>query len=65
MDNTDKPKAYIGKHITYKGNSYYLAHERCKGGCKDCDIRNQFGCTTELTDYCRQGFILKKIGGNK
>lgn len=51
MDNTDKPEAYIGKHITYKGNSYYLAHERCKGGCKDCDIRNQFGCTTELTDY--------------
>lgn len=55
------PLAYSGKYIDYKSKTYFLAPERSQGGCMGCDLLGGGICTKQLTDYCRQGYILKKV----
>lgn len=55
------PLAYSGKYIDYKSKTYFLAPERSQGGCMGCDLLGGGICTKQLTDYCRQGCILKKV----
>lgn len=52
-----------GRLIKFKGKNYQLNKETVKGGCKGCvfEDKNVNGCPDSLTDYCREGFILKKI----
>lgn len=56
MDKIDK--AYEGKLINYQGSKYTLEKERQPGMCMGCDLYNR-RCTTNVTRYCTQGFILK------
>lgn len=55
------PLAYSGKYIDYKSKTYFLAPEKSQGGCMGCDLIGRDLCTKQLTDYCRQGYILKKV----
>lgn len=54
------PLAYSGKYIDYKSKTYFLAPEKSQGGCMGCDLLGKV-CTKSLTDYCRQGYILKEV----
>lgn len=56
-----KKKAHEGKIVTVKDSKFFLLKERVRGGCKGCDLINTLGCTKEITDLCRQGFIFKKL----
>lgn len=49
--------------IKFRGKDYQLTKEIVRNGCKGCvfEDKNPNGCPSSLTDYCRQGFILKKI----
>lgn len=40
--------------------TYYLAPEKSQLGCNGCDLLGKV-CTKSLTDYCRQGYILKEV----
>lgn len=55
--------AYSGKYITNNGTTYQLVPEILKGYCKGCplEFKNPKGCNSNLTDSCRQGFILKEV----
>ena len=53
--------AYSGKFIDYISKTFFLAPERSQGGCMGCDLLGGGICTKQLTDYCRQGYILKKV----
>nr|DAX32631.1 MAG TPA: hypothetical protein [Caudoviricetes sp.] len=59
--NVIRPIAYSGKYIDVKGKDYFLAPEVSPGGCQGCDLLGKGECTKALTDYCRQGYILKKV----
>ena len=53
-------KAYSGK-IVYHGNKpYQLVPELKKGMCEGCSLYNS-SCPPRVTNYCTQGYILKKI----
>lgn len=58
--NTQLPLAYSGKYINYNNKTYFLAPEVTKRGCKGCDLLGNI-CNSTLTDYCRQGYILKAV----
>lgn len=55
------PLAYSGKYIDHNLKTYYLAPEKSQLGCNGCDLLGGGICTKQLTDYCRQGYILKKV----
>lgn len=55
------PVAYSGKYIDYKDVTYFLMPEKSQGCCRGCDMLNVNGCSKELTDYCRQGYVFKRI----
>jgi len=61
MTNKTTVEAYSGKYITNKGKQYQLVPEVGKGMCKGCAVINTLGCPDSLTQYCRQGYILKKV----
>lgn len=53
-------KAYSGK-IIYNGNKpYQLVPELHKGMCEGCSLYHN-SCPPRVTNYCTQGYILKKI----
>lgn len=54
-------KAHEGKILTVQGKKYFLTKEKTPNCCKGCDLLSHTGCTKEVTNYCRQGFILKKF----
>jgi hypothetical protein len=54
------PLAYSGKYIDHNLKTYYLAPEKSQLGCNGCDLLGKV-CTKSLTDYCRQGYILKEV----
>ena len=55
------PLAYSGKYIDYKIKDLFFQHQKkSQGGCMGCDLLGGGICTKQLTDYCRQGYILKK-----
>lgn len=59
-----KSKARIGKKISIEDKVYVLLPEKKEGCCTGCDLINDAGCTKEITDFCRQGYILKFITKN-
>lgn len=61
--NKNRVNAYNGKLIDIDNSIYGLIPERIQGACKGCALEPTAcnGCSKEITDYCRQGFILKKI----
>lgn len=61
MKNTIKPIAYSGKYVNVSGIDYFLIPEVSQQGCKGCDLLGTGNCDKSITDYCRQGYILKKI----
>lgn len=61
MKNAIKPIAYSGKYINVNNRDYSLMPEVPQGGCKGCDLLGKGLCTKTITDYCRQGYILKKV----
>lgn len=61
MKNAIKPIAYSGKYIDISGTDYFLVPEVSQQGCKGCDLLGKAKCTKTVTDYCRQGYILKKV----
>lgn len=50
-----------GTILKYKGKQYRLTKEITPKACKGCDLINYLGCKDEITKYCRQGYILKRI----
>lgn len=56
-----KPVAYSGKYVDFNNKTYFLIPEVSQGGCKGCDLIGKGECTKDLTDYCRQGFIFKRV----
>ncbi len=56
-----KPVVYTGKLIEYEGKQYRLYPERSICGCNGCDLLGKQSCVAELTKYCTQGYILKKV----
>lgn len=61
MDKVIKPIAYSGKYVDVNNKDYFLVPEVSQGGCKGCDLLDKGLCTKNVTDYCRQGYILKKV----
>lgn len=61
MKENTKKKAFAGKVTEIQGHKFFLLEERVRGGCKGCDLINSMGCTKEVTELCRQGFIFKKL----
>lgn len=55
------PEAYSGKYVEIKNKTYTLVPEQVKKGCKDCAFVNKLDCTSTRTDYCRQGYVFKKV----
>lgn len=56
-------EAYAGQYLKYRGVTYSLIPEKEDKQCTGCAVldKNPRGCNSNLTDYCRQGFILKEI----
>lgn len=61
MDIHNDKVAYNGKVIKFQGKEYQLFPEESLKGCKGCIFIKRMGCGKELTKWCHQGFILKKV----
>lgn len=62
MQNKITKKAYSGKYINVNNETYFLAPERATCQCLGCDLLGSTSlCTKEVTQYCTQGFIFKKL----
>ena len=57
----NKKENIEGTILKYKGKEYRLTKEITPKACKGCDLINYLGCSDEITKYCRQGYILKRI----
>ena len=53
-------KAYSGKILYHGYNPYQLGPELHKGMCEGCRLYHN-SCPPRVTNYCTQGYILKKI----
>ena len=53
--------AYSGKYVTHKGKAYQLVPEQSPRMCLGCAMIKSVGCTDDLTQLCRQGYIYKKV----
>lgn len=67
MKKEDKVIAYSGKYVTADKKQYKLDPEVVSKSCRGCAFEKVFGCHEtkkdglSLTDYCRQGFIFKRV----
>lgn len=62
MQKKTNKKAYSGKYINVNNITYYLVPERSLCQCTGCDLLGTTGlCNSEVTSYCTQGFIFKKL----
>lgn len=68
MDNNKSPETHNGKYIKVNNKVYQLTPETVSKGCKGCVYESKMNCHSTLdnnkvtlTDYCRQGFIFKKV----
>lgn len=61
MYNRFDVKAEEGMLVSFKKHTYRLIPEVVEKGCKGCALYNNNGCNRDVTDYCRQGFILERI----
>lgn len=57
---TKVDKAYSGKIIYHCNKPYQLVPELHKGMCEGCSLYHN-SCPPRVTNYCTQGYILKKI----
>lgn len=57
----ERVKAEEGMLIEYKRKKYSLIKEIVPKCCKGCALEYNNGCNDHVTQYCRQGYILKRI----